>query len=180
MVHCSFCVSFLTRTQITRRCLSNSHDARRWRFHWGPVRKKASESQPFPMWETGSPRLTHTGLGKPINEDNMRLSVYILMVEFSRMHVPSLATCLSMLGLGIGVHHLPPPSTARRVHGASRCLVSQWCVGLTIIRPAGVSENSPVSHHPSTHTFILELFGHFGGGHTVTYVRLGWVMIKYT
>ena len=28
------------------------------------------------MWETTFPRLTHAGLGKPINEDNMRLSMH--------------------------------------------------------------------------------------------------------
>ena len=31
------------------------------------------------MWETTSPRLTHAGLGKPINEDNMRLSKRVVI-----------------------------------------------------------------------------------------------------
>jgi len=32
-----------------------------------------------PMWETTFPRLTHAGLGKPINEDNMRLSKRVVI-----------------------------------------------------------------------------------------------------
>ncbi len=48
-------------------CQSNSHES-----HDDSTMMCPSKS----MMETTFPRLTHAGLGKPINEDNMRLSMH--------------------------------------------------------------------------------------------------------
>ena len=99
------------------------------------------------MWETTSPRLTHARLGKPINEDNILMSMHDNPAWVSLGNVVSHMACFTR---GAKVRATCNCEMCNVCHGTAAMWL--WTCGSTL----AIGDVAQVNEHYSTQTTIWE------------------------